>query len=75
MRVAKTLLQPWAMLAKGPPWTKQGVPSRVCTRLGMRASFKSASTAPVAFKSPAVTGLPSKVKATKVRSMRRRRSS
>ena len=23
-------LQPWAMLANGPPWMKAGVPSSVC---------------------------------------------
>ena len=32
--VASTELQPWAMLAKGPPWMKAGVPSSVCTRFG-----------------------------------------
>ena len=30
---------PWAMLAKGPAWTKAGLPIRVCIRLGMSASF------------------------------------
>ena len=29
MRVAMTELQPWAMLAKGPPWMIAGVCSRV----------------------------------------------
>jgi hypothetical protein len=31
-RVASALLQPWAMLAKGPPWMKAGVCSSVWTR-------------------------------------------
>ena len=34
--VASTLLQPWAMLANGPPWMKAGLPPRVCTRLGLQ---------------------------------------
>ena len=38
--VASTLLQPWAMLANGPPWMKAGLFSSVCTRFGLRASFK-----------------------------------
>ena len=38
--VARTELQPWAMLANGPPWTKAGVPSSVCTRLGASASLQ-----------------------------------
>ena len=33
-RVAMTELQPWAMLANGPPCTSAGEPSSVCTRLG-----------------------------------------
>ena len=45
-----------AMLAKGPPWMKAGVPSRVWTRLGFRASFSRAAMAPAAFRSAAVTG-------------------
>ena len=32
--VAVTELQPWAMLANGPPWMNAGLFSRVCTRLG-----------------------------------------
>ncbi|EJW96351.1 hypothetical protein EVA_15543 [gut metagenome] len=59
MRVAMTELQPWAMLAKGPPWMKAGVPSSVWTRLGFKASFSRAAIAPSAFRSWAVTGLPS----------------
>lgn len=42
MRVAMMELQPCAMLAKGPPCTNAGVPSSVCTRFGLRASFSSA---------------------------------
>ena len=37
-RVAISELQPCAMLAKGPPWMKAGVPPSVCTRLGSSAS-------------------------------------
>ena len=37
-RVAISELQPWAMLAKGPPWMNAGVPPSVCTRLGCSAS-------------------------------------
>jgi hypothetical protein len=55
--VATTLLQPWAILAKGPPWIRAGLPSKVCTRLGSNASFKRAVIAPSAFKSAQVTGL------------------
>ena len=55
--VAWTELQPWAMFAKGPPCTKAGVPSSVWTRLGFSASRSRAAMAPVAFRSPAVTGL------------------
>ena len=39
--VAITELQPWAMLANGPPWMKAGLFSSVCTRLGLMASFSS----------------------------------
>lgn len=59
MRVAVTLLQPWAMFAKGPPWTKAGVPSRVWTRFGFMASRSSAAMAPAAPSCPAVTGFSS----------------
>ena len=44
--VAMIELQPWAMLAKGPPWTNAGVPSSVCTKLGLSASLSSAAMAP-----------------------------
>lgn len=39
---------PWAMLAKGPAWTKTGVPSNVCIKLGLMASFISTVRAPLA---------------------------
>ena len=61
MRVAITLLQPWAMFANGPPCTNAGVPSSVCTRFGFIASFSSAVMAPAAFSSAQVTGLSSYV--------------
>ena len=61
MVVASTELQPWAMLANGPPWMKAGVPSSVCTRLGESASLSSTVIAPCAFKSRARTGLRSRV--------------
>ena len=37
---------PWAMLANGPAWTMAGVPSRVCIRLGLIASFMRTVSAP-----------------------------
>ena len=42
IRVARTELQPWAMLANGPPWTNAGVPSSDWTRFGSRASLRIA---------------------------------
>ena len=57
-----TELQPCAMFANGPPWTRAGVPSSVCTRLGWMASRRSAAIAPVTLRSRASTGRPSKVK-------------
>ena len=39
------LLQPWAMLANGPPWTSAGA-LVVWTRLGSSASLSSATIAP-----------------------------
>ena len=57
-RVATALLQPCAMLAKGPPWTRAGEPSRVCTRFGASASRSSAAMAPSAWRSRAVTMRP-----------------
>ena len=55
---------PWAMLAKGPPWTKAGQPSMVWTRLGLRASLSIRAIAPTALRSFAVTGSPFMLKAT-----------
>ena len=55
-RVAITELHPWAMLANGPPCTKAGAPSMVCTRFGASASRSSAAMAPSAPSSRAVTG-------------------
>ena len=46
------------MLANGPPCTSAGVPSRLCTRFGIRASRSSAAIAPSAFRSRAVTAAP-----------------
>ena len=43
MRVARTELQPWAMLANGPPWTKAGTALGDWTRLGRRASLRIAA--------------------------------
>ena len=56
--MAITLLQPWAILAKGPPWMMAGLFSSVWTRFGSSASFSKAVMAPAAPISPAVTGLP-----------------
>ncbi len=53
-RVAMTELQPWAILAKGPPWTKAGLFSSVCTRFGCIASFNRTVIAPSALMSRAV---------------------
>jgi hypothetical protein len=43
--VAIKLLQPWAILAKGPPWIKTGLFSKVWTKFGLSASFISFMTA------------------------------
>lgn len=56
-RVAMMLLQPWAIFANGPPCTKAGVCSSVCTRFGCSASLSSAAIAPCALSWPAVTRL------------------
>ena len=64
--VARTELQPCAILAKGPPCTNAGVCSKVWLRLGFNASFNNAAIAPTAFRSAAVTGLPSTVYATTI---------
>ena len=58
IRVARIELQPWAMLANGPPWMNAGVNSVVCTRLGRIASFRIAAIEPVTPISEAGTGSP-----------------
>mmetsp|Transcript_13691 Transcript_13691/g.43246 ORF Transcript_13691/g.43246 Transcript_13691/m.43246 type:complete len:258 (+) Transcript_13691:1096-1869(+) len=73
-RSATTLELPWAMLAKGPQWTRTGVPSRVCIRVGMRASFKSTVSAPVTPRSSQVTSAPEADLATSIAPSRARRS-
>src|SRR5256885_80538 len=45
------------MFANGPPWTRAGVPSSVCTRFGMRPAFRRVAAtklfaAPTAWMSP-----------------------
>ena len=46
--VARTLLQPCAMLPNGPQWTIAGPPSAVWTRFGFSASRSTAVIAPAA---------------------------
>ena len=46
------------MLANGPACTNAGVPSSVCIRLGLMASFISTVSAPAQPRSSAVTGSP-----------------
>ena len=65
-RVAIIELHPCAMFAKGPPCTNTGVPSSVCTKLGLHASFKRAAIAPSACKSCAVMGSSSYVYPTTI---------
>ena len=55
--VANIELQPWAILAKGPPWTRAGVPSIVWTKFGLIASLSIKVNAPSTFKSETVIGL------------------
>ncbi len=47
MRVARIELQPWAILANGPPWMNAGVDSVVWTRFGNIASLRIAVIDPV----------------------------
>ena len=54
------------MFANGPPWMIAGVPSIVCTRFGLTASFNSAAIAPCAFKSRAKIGFRSRVMPMKI---------
>ena len=55
--VAMTVLQPWAMLANGPPWMNTGLFSSVWTRFGLSASFDRAAIAPWALRSRAKMGV------------------
>ena len=59
--VARTLLQPCAMFAKGPPCTNAGVCSNVWIKFGLIASLRRAVIAPVASNWSAVTGSPAKL--------------
>jgi len=68
-------LLPWAMLAKGPAWTKVGWPSSVCMRLGLMASFMSTIIAPAQPRSSAVTGSPDLLMPMIIRPRRLRMSS
>ena len=52
---------PWAMLPKGPAWTRTGVFSSVWRRFGLMASRMITVMAPAAFSSSAVTGSPERV--------------
>ena len=72
--VAMMLLQPCAMLAKGPPWMKAGVPSNVCTKLGCSASCNNTAMALATPKSFTQKGLLSNVTPSKMFSMRRCKS-
>ncbi len=65
---------PCAMFPNGPVCTSAGVPSVVCTRFGLMASSSSAIMAPVAPRSPAVTGRPEREGPTTMASSRLRRS-
>ena len=49
---------PWAIFANGPAWTKTGVPSTVCIRLGLMASRINTVVAPATPRSSAVTASP-----------------
>src|SRR5690554_4381527 len=73
-RVAASELQPWAILAKGPPCMSTGVCSRVCTRLGAMASRSRTVMGPTAPRSAAVAGVSSSRQATTMRPSRRSRS-
>ena len=61
--VATMLLQPWAMLPKGPPWTRAGAPSVVCTRFGRSASRSSAAMAPCGLEVAGIDGLAAPIEA------------
>ena len=74
MRSAMMELFPCAIFAKGPVCTMAGVPSRVCIRVGLRASLRTAAMAPATLRSSAVTGVPVDVYATTMVPKRLRRS-
>ena len=61
IRSATTDELPWAMLPKGPAWTRTGVFSSVWRRLGLMASRMITVMAPAAFSCSAVTGSPARV--------------
>mmetsp|Transcript_46810 Transcript_46810/g.87183 ORF Transcript_46810/g.87183 Transcript_46810/m.87183 type:complete len:220 (-) Transcript_46810:469-1128(-) len=65
---------PCAMLAKGPACTSTGVPSNVCMRVGLRASFIITVSAPPMPRSSAVTGSPALLVPTTMRPRRSRMS-
>ena len=62
------------MLANGPACTKTGVPSSVCIRFGLMASFISTVMAPATPRSSAVTGLTALLVPITMRPMRSRMS-
>ncbi len=57
--VAMMELQPWAMLANGPPWTNAGSALERLHEVRLESVLQSAAIAPSAFRSCAVTGLSS----------------
>ena len=61
IRSATTEELPWAMLPKGPAWTRTGVFSSVCSRFGLMASRMITVIAPAALSCSAVTGSPAAV--------------
>ena len=69
-----TELQPWAMLANGPPWMNAGLFSSVCTRFGISASFNRTVIGPGPLSCSAVTSSRARVWPTTMRPSRRSRS-
>ena len=59
------------MLANGPAWTKTGVPSIVCIRLGLIASLSRMASEPVTPMSSAVITSPDRLSATTIFPSRR----
>ncbi len=72
--VASRLLQPWAILANGPPWMNAGECSKDCTRFGARALRSSAVIAPAAPMSATVMGSRDRLWASTIRPSRSLRS-